>query len=93
MKEAAVLRVPRTDDEDAYVLVQVVSSGRKGLDFDLAATEGAHPYLVTCTYAVHSATPLIGTSVLPSGWRWTPSRGLDDVLCILQDMLVPSHAN
>ncbi|KAH8907215.1 hypothetical protein BR93DRAFT_968755 [Coniochaeta sp. PMI_546] len=47
MKEAAVLRVPRTDDEDAYVLIQVVSSGRKGLDFDLAATEGAHPYLVT----------------------------------------------
>lgn len=47
MKQAVVLRVPRTDDENAYVLVQVISNGRKDLDLDLAATEGAHPYLVT----------------------------------------------
>ncbi|OIW27462.1 hypothetical protein CONLIGDRAFT_431423 [Coniochaeta ligniaria NRRL 30616] len=46
MKETAVLRVPRADDEDAYVLIQVISSGRNGLDFDLAATEGGHPYLL-----------------------------------------------
>lgn len=47
MKEQAVLRVPRTDDDDAYVLVQVTSKGTKGLDFDLAATDGSYPYVAS----------------------------------------------
>ena len=45
MKEQAVLRVPRTDDDAAYVLIQVTSKGKKGLSFDLAATDGSWPYV------------------------------------------------
>jgi hypothetical protein len=48
MKEEAVLRVPRTDDENAYVLVHV-ASGRKGVAFHLEATEGGAPYWVDRT--------------------------------------------
>jgi hypothetical protein len=48
-----VLRVPRTEDDDAYVLVHV-RTGTKGVAFELEATEGAHPYLATCMYSAHS---------------------------------------
>ncbi|KAJ9165025.1 hypothetical protein NKR19_g804 [Coniochaeta hoffmannii] len=47
MKETAVLRVPRTDDDDGYVLVHVTTTGPKGLDFKLDATDGADPFALT----------------------------------------------
>jgi hypothetical protein len=58
MKEEAVLRVPRTDDDDAYVLVHV-KTGTKGVAFELEATEGEHPYLVARMY-------------MHSKWSYTP---------------------
>ncbi|KAB5585967.1 hypothetical protein GE09DRAFT_1210557 [Coniochaeta sp. 2T2.1] len=50
MKEEAVLRVPRTDDEDNYVLVHVTLTTAKG-DFKIEATDGQEPFAVTLKHS------------------------------------------
>jgi hypothetical protein len=42
-----VLRIPRSDQQSAYVLVHVARSGSAVLDLKLVATEGENPYAVT----------------------------------------------
>jgi len=42
-----VLRIPRSDQPPAYVLVHVTRSGSAVLDLKLVATEGENPYAVT----------------------------------------------
>ncbi|KAL9104458.1 MAG: hypothetical protein Q9163_000610 [Psora crenata] len=39
-----VLRIPRSDSEDQYVLVNTSSNGPKPLDIKILATEGENPY-------------------------------------------------
>lgn len=39
-----VLRIPRSDEQESYVLLQVSRSRSAALDLDIAATEGENPY-------------------------------------------------
>lgn len=48
MTKTHVLRIPRTDEEQSFVLVEVTSAGSKDLDLKLVATEGFAPYVVKC---------------------------------------------
>lgn len=52
MASSRVLKVPRSDDPDAYVLVNVSQKGKAGLDLRLAATEGENPYITTSMFLV-----------------------------------------
>ena len=52
MTTTHVLRIPRTDEEQGFILVQVTSAGSRDLDIKLVATEGFAPYMVKCAYAV-----------------------------------------
>jgi hypothetical protein len=43
-----ILRIPRVDDRDSYVLVKVDrAGGSRPLDVKLVATDGSEPYEVT----------------------------------------------
>lgn len=55
MSPPRVLRVARSDSQDAFVLVHVVNTGPAALDLTLTATEGECPY-VAC------GTSLLGDS-------------------------------
>ncbi len=46
MASSRVLRVPQSEVDGAFVLVQVSSSGSKTLDLKLVATEGEAPYVI-----------------------------------------------
>lgn len=46
MTDTHVLRIPRTDEDGTFILVQVSSAGSKDLDVKLVATEGLAPYKV-----------------------------------------------
>ncbi|KAK3191328.1 hypothetical protein K4F52_002538 [Lecanicillium sp. MT-2017a] len=46
MASSRVLRIPHSEVDGAFVLVQVTSSGSKALDLKLVATEGEAPYVV-----------------------------------------------
>ncbi|KAK1772496.1 hypothetical protein QBC33DRAFT_12733 [Phialemonium atrogriseum] len=46
MTTTHVLRIPRTDEEQGFILVQVTSAGSRDLDIKLVATEGFAPYMV-----------------------------------------------
>lgn len=62
MTASRVIKLPRDDDESAYVLIQVVQKGSKPLDVKLVGTEGAAPYATTCMAPSHNTvntTPLI----------------------------------
>lgn len=49
MTSTHVLRIPRTDEDGSFILVQVSSAaGSKDLDAKLVATEGLAPYKVKC---------------------------------------------
>ena len=45
--EQHVLRIPRSDSEGDYILVNVASTGPKPLDLRILATEGESPYATT----------------------------------------------
>lgn len=45
MAPTRVVKIPRSDDESASVLVQATPSGRRPLDLKLVATEGEAPYV------------------------------------------------
>jgi len=40
-----ILRLPRSDSEGDYVLVNIMSNGASPLDLRLLATEGESPYI------------------------------------------------
>ncbi|KAF7115103.1 hypothetical protein CNMCM5793_001337 [Aspergillus hiratsukae] len=42
-----ILRIPRSDDTQGYVLLQVSPASSNALDLDIAATEGENPYTGT----------------------------------------------
>ena len=42
-----ILRLPRTDSEREFVLVNVSSNGPSPLDLKLLATEGENPFMTT----------------------------------------------
>ncbi|KAJ5718724.1 hypothetical protein N7488_004370 [Penicillium malachiteum] len=44
---ARVLRIPRSDEQDSFILIHVVSSGGGPLNLTLTATEGECPYAAT----------------------------------------------
>ncbi|GAB1313046.1 Mitotic apparatus protein p62 [Madurella fahalii] len=46
MASSHIIRVPRTDEEGAYVLGEVTPSGSKPLNVKFVATEGEEPYVV-----------------------------------------------
>ncbi|KXX81236.1 DNA repair protein XRCC4 [Madurella mycetomatis] len=46
MASSHIIRVPRTDEEGAYVLGEVTPSGSKPLNVKFVATEGREPYVV-----------------------------------------------
>lgn len=39
-----ILRIPRSDDPESYVLLRVTKLRPASLDLDIAATEGENPY-------------------------------------------------
>ncbi|KAF4441914.1 hypothetical protein F53441_11874 [Fusarium austroafricanum] len=57
-----VLRFPRSDDNSAFVLLQVTPRGSKRLDLKLVGTEGEAPYVASCK-SFHS--PLTSQSRRP----------------------------
>jgi hypothetical protein len=46
MASSRVLRIPQSEADGAFVVVQVSSSGSKPLDLKLVGTEGEVPYVV-----------------------------------------------
>ncbi|AEO71547.1 uncharacterized protein THITE_2124064 [Thermothielavioides terrestris NRRL 8126] len=46
MASSHIIRVPRTDEEGAFVLGEVIPSGSKPLNVKFVATEGEEPYVV-----------------------------------------------
>lgn len=55
MASEHVLRVPRSDNEGEFVVVNVSSNGNSPLDLKLLATEGESPYVTTSTYELHNS--------------------------------------
>ena len=47
MPSNCVLRIPRSDVDGDFVLVNVVSNGSAVLDLKLVATEGTSPFMTT----------------------------------------------
>jgi hypothetical protein len=47
--DTCVLRIQKSDDPEAYVLVHVSPSGKAPLDLKLVATEGDYPYATSGT--------------------------------------------
>jgi hypothetical protein len=47
-----ILRIPRSDDTEGYVLLQVSPTSSNALDLDIAATEGENPYTGTGMFSV-----------------------------------------
>ncbi len=45
MATSRVLKVPQSDNDKEFVLLQVSSSGKKPLDLKLIGTEGEAPYV------------------------------------------------
>lgn len=45
--ETRVLRIPKSDEPEAYVLVHVSPRGSAPLDLKLVATEGEFPYITS----------------------------------------------
>jgi hypothetical protein len=48
MGASHIIRVPRTDEEGAFVLGEITPSGSKPLNVKFVATEGEEPYVVKC---------------------------------------------
>ena len=48
MAPSHIIRVPRTDEEGAFILGEVTPSGSKPLNVKFVATEGEEPYVVKC---------------------------------------------
>ncbi len=40
-----ILRIPRSDSEGDFVLINITSNGKSALDLRLLATEGESPYI------------------------------------------------
>jgi hypothetical protein len=57
MVSSHIVRVPRTDEEGAFVLGEVTASGSKPLNIKFVATEGEEPYVVKCEFLFPSARP------------------------------------
>ena len=62
MASERLLRIPRSDQAGAFVLVNVKRAGKPDLDLELVATEGDAPYVLSgmwCSYkdslGVHSS--------------------------------------
>ncbi|KAH7154998.1 hypothetical protein B0J13DRAFT_654517 [Dactylonectria estremocensis] len=53
MAPTRILRFPRSDDESAFVLVQVTSKGSRALDLKMVGTEGEAPYIASCKSSSH----------------------------------------
>lgn len=52
MAPSHIIRVPRTDEEGAFILGEVTPSGSKPLNVKLVATEGEEPYVVKCMSSI-----------------------------------------
>lgn len=52
MPSSHIIRIPRTDEEGAYVLGEVTPSGSKPLNVKFVATEGEEPYVVKCEFCM-----------------------------------------
>ena len=50
MASIYMLRFPRSDAQDEYVLVQAASTGSQPLDLKLVGTDGTDPYASSCEY-------------------------------------------
>lgn len=84
MTDTHVLRIPRTDEDGTFILVQVSSAGSKDLDVKLVATEGLAPYKVKCAYYVnvvhltcelsrsHAPSRPPSPMMIPSKWTFLP---------------------
>ncbi|KAL2160346.1 hypothetical protein VTH06DRAFT_1519 [Thermothelomyces fergusii] len=46
MAASHIIRIPRTDEEDSFILGEVTPSGSKPLNVKFVATEGEEPYVV-----------------------------------------------
>ena len=58
MEAEHILRVPRSDNEGDYVLINVTSKGKNLLDLKLLATEGEAPYIAESESAWPSSSTL-----------------------------------
>lgn len=57
MAALRVLKVPQSDDDKQFVLLQASSSGKKPLDLKLIGTEGEAPYVVKSRSSLLSPNP------------------------------------
>ncbi|PTB67497.1 hypothetical protein BBK36DRAFT_1116066 [Trichoderma citrinoviride] len=69
MTASRVIKLPRDDDESAYVLIQVVQKGSKPLDVKLVGTEGAAPYATTLKHDRVSSLRVANCPVSESEWQ------------------------
>ncbi|TFB04860.1 hypothetical protein CCMA1212_002966 [Trichoderma ghanense] len=69
MAASRVIKLPRDDDESAYVLIQVVQKGPKPLDVKLVGTEGAAPYTTTLKHDRVSSLRVTNCPVSESEWQ------------------------
>ncbi|KAL7822510.1 hypothetical protein V8C26DRAFT_389172 [Trichoderma gracile] len=69
MTASRVVKLPRDDDESAYVLIQVVQKGPKPLDVKLVGTEGAAPYAATLKHDRVSSQRVANCPVSESEWQ------------------------
>ncbi|KAH0494323.1 hypothetical protein TgHK011_000947 [Trichoderma gracile] len=69
MTASRVVKLPRDDDESAYVLIQVVQKGPKPLDVKLVGTEGAAPYAATLKHDRVSSLRVANCPVSESEWQ------------------------
>ena len=63
-----VLRLPRSDGDDAsFVLLHVSSNGSPQLDLTLVATEGSYPYVSKCQFRSSSSFLVLWTDLRSEG--------------------------
>lgn len=66
-----VLKVPQSDNDKEFVLLQVSSSGKKPLDLKLIGTEGEAPYVVKIKHDRISALKVKNSPLTDAEWEST----------------------
>ncbi|KAJ3484199.1 hypothetical protein NLG97_g7117 [Lecanicillium saksenae] len=71
MTTSRVLKVPQSDNDKEFVLLQASSSGKKPLDLKLIGTEGEAPYVVKVKHDRISALKVKNSPLTDAEWEAT----------------------
>ncbi|KAK4120813.1 hypothetical protein N657DRAFT_658176 [Parathielavia appendiculata] len=69
MVSSHIIRIPRTDEEGAFVLGEVMPSGSKPLNVKFVATEGEEPYVVKLRHDRIGELRASSSACLPEEWE------------------------